>query len=499
MKKRCFLSKNRRYINKSTKKRGRKSKGSKNSKRVKKVNTNIRKNKTKKGRRNIQKGGVWYKVRQHDGITRGNETVLYDLNENDPNNVTDLDRTWREYVNPKSSQTYYVNAKTGLAVWNLPSPNADFELKEVAHDPTMSHSSVPHGASVSHSSVAHGASVSHGSVPHGASVSHSSVAHGASVSHGSVPHGASVSHSSGDHSYNVENTDLSRISDSLFSPSISNETNEALFIVKLSSFVSSISKNPEYSSYYISKQLITRGGTILYAACRTPYVSLLILNNLIGMFKCSPHIKTHSGFYPLGALMSSLRDNIIQDTFLNVNLLRKYIEAIKILIAGPPHSQLFDSIIKYKNKYGFTGYDDFATMGIYNSIEKCKQLNEICKLLLIDPKDREKQHTTVLFEACNASNIYPELIQRLIDCGNDVNQESIILSPDDSSGRLVFDESKSGYPITALIKSYNRIIKEKGDPTTCKQAIAIVSQSSDMTKIPNYTVIKAEIEAILGT
>ena len=113
------MSKNRRYINKSTKKRGRKSKGSKNSKRVKKVNTNIRKNKTKKGRRNIQKGGVWYEIRQplkdQHGKIVGNETVWYDLNKNDPEEVKeflenakyikDPKRTWREYVDSESGKT----------------------------------------------------------------------------------------------------------------------------------------------------------------------------------------------------------------------------------------------------------------------------------------------------------------------------------------------------------------------------------------------------------
>lgn len=460
MKKRCFLSKNRRYINKSTKKRGRKSKGSKNSKRVKKVNTNIRKNKTKKGRRNIQKGGAWYKmtqsVRNLYGTIVGNETVWYDLNKNEPNNVTDPKRTWREYVDPKSGKTYYANDTGDEVEWTLPPPNPNFELKEVAHD-----ASVPHG----------------------------------SVAHGSVAE-----------LYNVENTDLSRISRLLFKEHIlTNARIVTYFLGELSTFVSSIQKNPEYSSYDISNQRIKNGGTILYAACRTPYVSLLILNNLIGMFKCSPHIKTHSGFYPLGALMASLYDNIGKGTVLDEEFLSRYIEAIEILIAAPLPSLSSDSIIKHKSDRGLTGYDDFATMGIYNYIQNCHQLNEICKLLLIDPNDRERQHTTVLFEACNASNIYPELIQRLINCGNDVNEESKILSPAGNSGYRP-DVSKSGYPITALINSYNRIIEEKRDPTNskqaianCKQAIKIVSKSPDMKKNPDYLVIKAEIKAILRT
>ena len=206
--------------------------------------------------------------------------------------------------------------------------------------------------------------------------------------------------------------------------------------------------------------------------------------------------------------MASLHENIIPGTFLDEEFLRKYIEAIKILIAAPLPSLSSDSIIKHKSDRGFTGYDDFATMGIYDYIQNCHQLNEICKLLLIDPKDSERKNATVLFEACNASNIYPELIGRLINyCNNDVNKKSIINYADDSDGALHPDESKSGYPITALIKSYNRIIEEKVDPTNskqaiaivrCKQAIAIVSQSPDMTKNPNYLVIKAEIEAILG-
>jgi hypothetical protein len=456
MKKRCFLSKNRRYINKSTKKRGRKSKGSKNSKRVKKVNTNIRKNKTKKGRRNIQKGGVWYKITQgvkNQGVAVGNETFWYDLNKNDKTEVDDFlnkatykkdpKRTWREYVDSRTNIKYYANDARDKSEWTLPSPDPTFELTEV-----------PYHASVSHGSVAD--------------------------------------------LYNDENTDLSQISGLLFYPTILTNPREGTFFTsELVNFVNSIHKNPEYRSYDISKQRIEKGWTILYAACRTPYVSLIILDNLIRFFNCSPHIRTYSGFYPLGALMMSLKYNIIPSTFLDVNLLRKYIAAIKILIAAPSLS--VDSIIKYKNIHGFTGYDDFATMGIYNSIQNCKQLNELCKLLLIDPNDTERQRTTVLFEACNASNIYPELIKKLIDCGNDVNEESIISRRDEFDGVLRPDVSKSGYPITALIKSYKRIIKEKGNPKNCKKAIKIVSKSLDMTKIPNYPAIEGEIKKILGT
>ena len=470
MKKRCFLSKNRRYINKSTKKRGRKSKGSKNSKRVKKVNTNIRKNKTKKGRRNIQKGGVWYEIIQplkdQHGKIVGNETVWYDLNKNDPEEVKaflenakyikDPKRTWREYVDPKSGKTYYANDAESR--WTLPLPEPTFELREV---PNV-------------------ASVSHGPDPYG------------SVPHGSV-----------DQLYHVENPDLSTIiSDLLFKQTIlTNPRNVEIFITQLINFVSSIKKNPEYIRYDISKQRIRHGGTILYAACRTPYVSTVILRHLISFYNCSPHIITHSGFYPLGALMASLHENIHQGKFLDEELLSTYIEAIKILIDAPSLSS--DSIIKHKNKDDFTGYDDFAAMGIYNYIEKCHQLNEICKLLLKDTNDRERQHTTVLFEACNASNIYPELIQRLIKCGNDVNKDSIILRPEDSGYRP--DLNKSGYPITALINSYNRIIEEKVDPKNskqaiaiarCKEAIGIVSLLTDMKNIP--AVIQAKIKAILS-
>ena len=139
MKKNIFLSRNRRCINISTKKRGRKSKRgkrgknskwNKRSKRVKTVNTNMRKNRTKKGRRNIQKGGTVYTLTQKKG--EGNETIYYYVDENNENNGVQLkefndpripqdpSRTWRKHIHKGTDGNYkicYVNDGDGSMVY----------------------------------------------------------------------------------------------------------------------------------------------------------------------------------------------------------------------------------------------------------------------------------------------------------------------------------------------------------------------------------------------
>lgn len=404
MNKNIFLSKNRRFI--TTKKRGRKSKRgkrgknskwNKRGKRVKTVNTNMRKNRTKKGRRNIQKGGVWVEVTQKKG--EGNETYWYDLNKNGEDDdfylkadyIKDPARTWRKYNHPTTRRVYYAN--DSKSVWdNLPPPNPDFEHK------------------------------------------------------------------------------LSHISALLFNSQIESDTSKEKFLHMLHKF------DTEKQKFNISNDSFHSNGknqTLLYAACRTPYVSLDILNWLTHKFKCSPDVKTSDGFYPLGALMSSLHDNIKFGVFFDRTLVAKYIDAIKILSTYTiSASHLIFK--KLKNKYDLTAYDDFAQLLLYNFIRDCDQLTEICKLLLIDDNNFKRKNTTVLFEACSQDNIYPDLIRRLIECGNNVNEKSIVKMPSDDKIYGSEDREESGYPINALIRSYERIKSAGGDVTHCKAAIRIV-------------------------
>ena len=422
MKKNIFLSKNRRFI--TTKKRGRKSKRGKNSKwnkrgkRVKTVNTNMRKNRTKKGRRNIQKGGVWFEV--SEGVQKkdsyNKETFWYDLDMNDDTDIKKFNthdniedkkdtkapaKTWRKYNDPNTGRDYYSN--NSISLWELPPPNPAFEHK------------------------------------------------------------------------------LSRISALLFKESTESNLNE--FIDELTKF------KIENKKFDISKNSFHSNGknqTILYAACITPYVSLDILYSLIAVFGCSPGVKTSDGFYPLGALIASLHDNIkgkFFDRTLVYKYIDKYIYAIKILSTYTTSAShlIFK---KLKNKDDLTAYDDFAKLFLYKFISDCEQLTQICKLLLIDDNDNKRNLSTVLFEACSQDNIYPDLIRRLIDCRNNVSEKAIIKSPNHERQIYVEDPAESGYPITALIKSYERIEKEGGgDVTNCKAAIDIVFHYSNMQKI----------------
>ena len=464
MKKNIFLSRNRRCINISTKKRGRKSKRgkrgknskmSKMSKRVKTVNTNMRKNRTKKGRRNVQKGGVWVEITQQNKTTGGRETIFYDVNEankaqvndfNNPSKIQDPARTWRKHKDPTSGRDFYVNDSTGQSVWEEPSPNPAFEPGYVSHAHTVTQS--PH-ASVS------------------------------TLQQYQQPHGSvTPSHST------TQEEELSSISALLFQPTIESNPND--FVVKLHGF------KVAYPTFDISKeffQINGRSQTILYAACRTQYVSLDILKSLTTVFRCSPAVRTSDGFYPLGALISSLNDNVKSRQHDDIRVLvDKYIKAIQIFITFISNIKTLPSpaLIENKNGNGLTAYDDFAQFSLYNYIDDCSQLNKICELLLKKDGDSKRQRATVLFEACSKDNIYPDLIRRLIECRNNVNTKSIILYADIDTGNLRQDDENSGYPITALIKSYNRIKSAGGNVTDCTAAIGIVyrdTQHVDIAKI----------------
>ena len=233
-------------------------------------------------------------------------------------------------------------------------------------------------------------------------------------------------------------------------------------------------------------QIIGKNQTILYAACRTPYVSLYILNSLTKTFGCSPDVQTSDGFYPLGALIASLHDNIKLGVF-DRALVAKYIDAIRILIKFYPIDSLLNTNLtklkRNKNTNELTAYDDFAQLFLYNFIRDCVQLTEICKLLLVNSHDLWWKSATVLFQVCSAEKIYPGLISRLIECGGDVNEKSIVLMYDIDKPSGTTDPEKSGYPINALIQSYHRIIKKGDDVRDCKDAISIVFSASNMTKI----------------
>ena len=424
MKKNIFLSKNRRFI--TTKKRGRKSKRGKNSKwnkrgkRVKTVNTNMRKNRTKKGRRNIQKGGVWVEVTQKKG--EGNETYWYDLNKNgedydfysNAKYIKDPAKTWRKYKDA-SGRDYYVNDSTGTSELYLPPPNPVFEPGYVA-------------------------------------------------------------------------TLEQELIYLLFHP----PAEKNIFSTKLKYFknldVNKKIKFIDFSTYNFKSN--GRGQTILYAACRTPHVSLDILRELLNIpYRCNPLEKSEEGFYPLGALMASLHENITNVHYFNQSLVSKYIEAIKMLFnfyaSSPSLNSILIKLKKNKNIFGLTAYDDFAQFLLYNYIEDCNQLKEICKLLL-----ENDDSITDLFQVCNEENIYPELIRKLIYCGNSVNMKSTVMGYSEYHAFGIVDHDKSGYPITALIKSYYRIKKTHGeahhDIKNCKAAIGIVYRATrdvDMTKI----------------
>ena len=424
MKKKIFLSKNRRRINISTKKYGRKSKRGKNSKlnkrskRVKIVNTSMQKNLTKKNSRNIQKGGVWFEVRQSNG-KGGNETVWYDLNKNNHDEDTkDPERTWRKHHDDTQNKDYWVNDAGTQSSWTLPPPNPAFE-------------------------------------PH---------------SHASLPlHSAQQQPYASFHNTTPEET-FSSISELLFKPNI--EVNPTDFLSKLEIFSKT---NPTING---------ESQTILYAACRTRYVSPLILRILTKQYKCNPEDKSGEGFYPLGALMTSLRDNIRSGEYFDKVLVDKYIEAIKILFdfySGWDRDKGIRRLIEQKNIHGLTAYDDFVTFLLYNFIFNCLELNEIIKLLVLNQSIWGK--ATILFKVCNASIIYPDLIKRLILCDNDVIKFSTVYKYSDYSTVGDVDPENSGYPITALIKSYKRIEEAGGDVKSCKDAIRIVSQHTDMEKI----------------
>ena len=447
MKKNIFLSRNRRRINISTKKHGRNSKRgkrgknskmskmSKMSKRVKTVNTNMRKNRTKKGRRNVQKGGVWVEVTQRNKTTGGRETIFYDVNEankaqvndfNNPSKIQDPARTWRKYKDPISGRDYYVNDSTRASVWDLPSPNPDFEPGSVSQPPSSVTTPVT-----------------------------------------------------------TPEQELSRISALLFQKSIEEEkVNQETFIGKLSTFMAN---NKDFKISDTSFNIEGRMQTILYAACRTPYVSLDILKSLTITFGCSPAVRTSDGFYPLGALISSLNDNVKSRQHDDIRVLvAKYIEAIIILSTYtiPGSRRLFFK--KLKNKENLTAYDDFAQFSLYNYIEDCSQLTQICKLLLMDDDNLKRKLSTVLFEACNEEKIYPDLIRRLIECRNNVSEKAMIRYADIETHQHRPENDESGYPITALIKSYDRIKTAGGDVQNCKLAINIVysaTQDVDMAKI----------------
>ena len=169
----------------------------------------------------------------------------------------------------------------------------------------------------------------------------------------------------------------------------------------------------------------------------------------------------------------SLHDKITSGVFFDRTLVDKYIDAIKILSTYKTSAShlIFK---KLKNKDDLTAYDDFAQLLLYNFIRDCDQLTEICKLLLIDDNNFKRKNTTVLFEACSQDNIYPDLIRRLIECGNNVNEKSIVKMPSDDKIYGSEDREESGYPINALIRSYERIKSAGGDVTHCKAAIRIV-------------------------
>lgn len=455
MKKNIFLSRNRRCINISTKKRGRKSKRgkrgkrgknskmSKMSKRVKTVNTNMRKNRTKKGRRNVQKGGVWVEVTQKKG--EGNETYWYDLNKNGEDNDFYLNadyikipaKTWRKYKDA-SGRDYYVNDSRTESFWELPSPNPAFEPGYVSQSPSY-------------------VSQSPGYVSQSPSYTY-------------------PAHTVAPQPVTAQQQELSNISALLFQPTIQSTPHN--FVGRLNDFKI---KNPSFDISTTSFQSNTRSQTILYAACRTPYVSLDILKSLTAVFGCSPDVKTSDEFYPLGALISSLHDNVKSGEYLYGSLVAKYIEAIEILIKFSSKTEKID-LIEKKNKIGLTAYDDFAQLLLYNYIRDCSQLFKICKLLLINNNNNLRKRATVLFEACSQDNIYPGLIERLIECRNSedsVSTKSLILYSNSEYNTYPPDFEKSGYPITALIQSYDRIKKAGRDLTNCKTAIGIVYRATD--------------------
>lgn len=459
MNKNIFLSKNRRFI--TTKKRGRKSKRgkrgknskwNKRGKRVKTVNTNMRKNRTKKGRRNIQKGGVWVEVTQKKG--EGNETYWYDLNKNGEDDdfylkadyIKDPARTWRKYTDTTIRRDYYAN--DSKSVWdNLPPPNPDFEPGYVSQSPSyayQTHTVAPQPVPAQQP------------VPQ-------------LQQHKLVPPS---------HNTNPAQ-ELSDISALLFNSQIESDTSKKEVLLMLHNLHKFNTEKQKFDIYNYSFHSNGKNQTLLYAACRTPYVSLDILEWLTNTFECSPGVKTSDGFYPLGALIASLHDKITSGVFLDRTLVAKYIKAIAILIKVKVSSKTTD-LIKNKNKFGLTAYDDFAQLLLYNFIRDCDQLTEICKLLLIDDNDFKRKNTTVLFEACSQDNIYPDLIRRLIECVNNVNEKSIVKMPSDDKIYGSEDREESGYPINALIRSYERIKSAGGDVTHCKAAIGIVFQASHM-------------------
>ena len=460
MKKKIFLSKNRRRINISTNKYGRKSKKGKNSKlnkrskRVKIVNTNMQKNQTKKSRRNIQKGGVWFEVTQ--GTANGsNETVWYDVNKNNPGEDTrDLKRTWRKFRDHEN-RDYWVNDATKQRSWTLPPPNPAFELGYVSPTPHY-HASLP-------------------------------------------PHSTQQQPDASFHSKTPEETEsLSSILGLLFQPTITKDENTKVFLSRLQSFSE---KNPTLEISKVSVlQSNGKSQTILYAACRTIYVSQTILDILIHKYKCDPGASSGERFYPLGALMASLYDNIKPGEYFDTGLVGNYIAAIKILFDFYSEFNKNNDLMRLKeqkNSNGLTAYDDFVTLFLYNFISDCSQLNEIIKLLLVNSHSHTWRKATILFQVCNASIIYPGLIKKLIiSCGNDVNEISELLIKSDHFAWGEVDPENSGYPITALIKSYDRIKRAGGDVSNCKDAIRIVSGYTDMTKLTPKQVM--DIQSIVS-
>jgi hypothetical protein len=427
MKKNIFLSRNRRCINISTKKRGRKSKmgkrgknskWNKRSKRVKIVNTNMRKNRTKKGRRNVQKGGTVYKLTQ--GNKKGGvETIYYyvgkdnQLKFNNPSIPQDPLRTWRKHIY-KGTGT---DGNDKICYVNDGKHEINGKMVLCTPDGILYDSDVQ------------------------------------------------------------EQTNLPSL---LFKKEIIHPEHQISFLDTLRLFITT---NPDINLSSYNFQSIDKNQTILYAACRTPYVSLYILNLLTTTFNCSPDVQTSDGFYPLGALMSSLRDNIKSGIYFPQELVSKYITAIKILFdfyaSQISYNNRLIKLKKNKNKDGFTAYDDFGLLHLYEYIYDCNQLNEICKLLLVNSGDSFWKNATVLFQVCSEEKIYPGLIQRLIECGGDVNHKSIVREHDNYDLSST-DVKKSGYPITALIKSYERIKSADGDVTNCKAAIQNVSKLTDM-------------------
>jgi hypothetical protein len=383
-----------------------------------------------KGRRNVQKGGVWVEVTE--GVPNHDpQTFAYDLNMTDKNEVDNFyksrayeknpKRTWIKYKDTASGKEYYVNQETNISSWALPPPNPVFEPGYVA---------------------------------------------------------------------TLEPGYVATLEQELIYLLFHPPAEKNIFSTKLEYFknldVNKKNKFIDFSTYNFKSN--GRGQTILYAACRTPHVSLDILRELLNIpYRCNPLEKSEEGFYPLGALMASLHENITNGHYFNQSLVSKYIEAIKMLFnfyasySSPSLNSILIKLKKNKNIFGLTAYDDFAQFLLYTYIEDCNQLKEICKLLL-ENNDR----ITDLFQVCNEENIYPELIRKLIYCGNSVNMKSTVMGYSEYHASGTADHDKSGYPITALINSYYRIADARGNVTNCRDAISIVynaTQHADMTTI----------------